>query len=163
MLVLERLERDFAIATIAADAATGAVKIWKGWATETGTINPETAAAYGPGAAGALAVLNTKSTISAIAKTVGLAATATAQIAAAQGKYVVAKNNMQAEEGGGGGGSVGVGATPALIDSSSYTYAREMQTLSAIDEINNRQYFVSVVDIESALNQKVIVTDESSF
>lgn len=158
LIVLERLERDFAIATIAADAATGAVKIWKGWATETGEVNPATAA----GNAYYLAALNTKSTISAIAKSAGLAATASAQIAAAQGKYVVAKNNMQAEEGG-GGGSVSVGATPALIDSSSYTYAREMQTLSAIDEINNRQYFVSVVDIESALNQKVIVTDESSF
>ena len=156
LLRLEKLERDFAIATIAADAASGIFKIWKGWATETGEINP----ASSHGNAVVLAGLNAASTLSAVAKSASLAATATAQIAAAKGKYIVAENNMIAENGGAGGG---VGATPALMDSSSYSYIREMQTQSAIDEINNRQYFVSVTDIESALNQKVAVTNESSF
>lgn len=156
LLVLERLERDFAIATIAADAATGAVKIWKGWATETGEVNPITAA----GNAYYLAALNTKSTISAIAKTAGLAATASAQIAAAQGKYVVAKNNMSADE---GGGSTGVAAAPMLIDSTPYSYTRTVQTAEEEDAINNRPIWVAVSDISDALGHQVQVRDESSF
>ena len=159
---LEKIQTAFSIATIAADAASGIFSVWKGYATEVGVINPQTAAAAGMGSAVSLGALNAKSLISAIAKTASLAGTAAAQIAAARNGQIASNNNFAAE-GGGGGGSVSVGATPALIDSSSYTYAREMQTLSAIDEINNRQYFVSVVDIESALNQKVIVTNESSF
>lgn len=160
LLVLERIERDFAIATIAADAAAAGFKIWQGYASEVGTINPQTAAAAGPAAAGVLAALNTKSLISAIAKTAGLAATATAQIAAAQGKYVTAKNNMSADE---GGGSTGVAAAPMLIDSTPYSYTRTVQTADEEDAINNRPLWVSVVDIENALGHQAEVKDESSF
>lgn len=157
LLELEKLERDFAIATIAADAATGAFKIWKGWATETGEINPITAA----GNAYVLAGLNVASTISAVAKTAGLAATAAAQIAAAKGKYIVAKNNSIAESGG-GGGSVGVGATPALIETTPYSYSRTVQTAEEEDRLN-QPIWVSVEDISSALGQQVTVRNESSF
>lgn len=157
LLELEKLERDFAVATIAADAATGAFKIWKGWATETGEINPITAA----GNAYVLAGLNVASTISAVAKTAGLAATAAAQIAAAKGKYIVAKNNSIAESGG-GGGSVGVGATPALIDTTPYTYSRTVQTAEEEDRLNAPIY-VTVTDIEEGLGHKATVTNESSF
>lgn len=160
LLTLERLERDFAIATIVADAASAGFKIWQGYANEVGLINPQTAAAAGPGAAAALAALNTKSLISAIAKTAGLAATATAQIAAAQGKYVTAKNNMSADE---GGGSTGVAAAPMLIDSTPYSYTRTVQTAEEEDAINNRPLWVSVVDIEDALGHQAEVKDESSF
>lgn len=157
LLELEKLERDFAIATIAADAATGAFKIWKGWATETGEINPITAA----GNAYVLAGLNVASTISAVAKTAGLAATAAAQIAAAKGKYIVAKNNSIAESGG-GGGSVGVGATPALIETTPYSYSRTVQTAEEEDRLN-APIFVTVTDIEEGLGHKATVTNESSF
>jgi len=157
LLELEKLERDFAVATIAADAATGAFKIWKGWATETGEINPITAA----GNAYVLAGLNVASTLSAVAKTAGLAATAAAQIAAAKGKYIVAKNNSIAESGG-GGGSVSVGATPALIDTTPYTYSRTVQTAEEEDRLNAPIY-VTVTDIEEGLGHRATVTNESSF
>lgn len=160
LLTLERIERDFAVATIAADAASGAFSIWKGYATEVGVINAQTAAAAGPGAAVAKAALDAKSLVSAIAKTAGLAATATAQIAAAQGKYVVAKNNMSAESGG--GGSVSVGATPALISTTPYTYSRTVQTAEEEDRLN-APIFVTVTDIEEGLGHKATVTNESSF
>jgi len=160
LLTLERLERDFAIATIAADAAAGLFSIWKGYATEVGTINAQTAAAAGPGAVAAKAALDAKSLVSAIAKSAGLAATATAQIAAAQGKYVVAKNNMSAES---GGGSVGVAAAPMLIDSSPVSWTQQVQNTPVEDEFNKVNLWVSVSDIDEALNHKVAVTDESSF
>lgn len=160
LLTLERIERDFAIATIVADAASGAFSIWKGYATEVGVINAQTAAAAGPGAAVAKAALDAKSLVSAIAKTAGLAATATAQIAAAQGKYVVAKNNMSAESGG--GGSVGVAAAPMVIDSTPYSYTRTLQTAEEEDRLN-QPIWVSVEDISSALGQQAQVREESSF
>lgn len=161
LLTLERLERDFAIATIIADAASGAFSIWKGYATEVGVINAQTAAAAGPGAAVAKAALDAKSLVSAIAKTAGLAATATAQIAAAQGKYVTAKNNMSAESGG--GGSVGVAAAPMLIDSAPVTWTQQVQNTPVEDEFNKVNLWVSVSEIDEALNHKVAVSEESSF
>lgn len=155
LLRLEKLERDFAIATIAADAASGIFKIWKGWATETGEINPASA----HGNAIVLAGLNAASTLSAVAKSASLAATATAQIAAAKGKYIVAENNMIGENGGAGGG---VGATPALMDSTPYEYTRTIQTTEEEERLN-QPIWVSVEDISSALSHQVTVTDESSF
>ena len=155
LLKLEKLERDFAIATIAADAASGIFKIWKGWATETGEINP----ASSHGNAVVLAGLNAASTLSAVAKSASLAATATAQIAAAKGKYIVAENNMIAENGGAGGG---VGATPALIESTPYSYSRTIQTTEEEERLN-APIFVTVTDIEEGLAHRATVTDESSF
>lgn len=155
LLKLEKLERDFAIATIAADAASGIFKIWKGWATETGEINP----ASSHGNAVVLAGLNAVSTLSAVAKSASLAATATAQIAAAKGKYIVAENNMIGENGGAGGG---VGATPALIDSTPYQYSRTIQTTEEEERLN-APIFVTVTDIEEGLAHRATVTDESSF
>ena len=155
LLKLEKLERDFAIATIAADAASGIFKIWKGWATETGEINP----ASSHGNAVVLAGLNAASTLSAVAKSASLAATATAQIAAAKGKYIVAENNMIGENGGAGGG---VGATPALINSTPYEYTRTIQTTEEEERLN-APIFVTVTDIEEGLAHRATVTDESSF
>ena len=128
---------------------------------ETGTINPQTAAAAGPGAAVALGALNTKSLVSAIAKTASLAATAAAQIAAARNGQIASNNNFAAE-GGGGGGSVSVGATPALIDTTPYTYSRTVQTAEEEDRLN-APIFVTVTDIEEGLGHKATVTNESSF
>lgn len=160
LLELEKVETAFAIATIAADAASGLFNVWKGYVTETTLINPQTAAATGPAAAGTLAALNAKSLVSAIAKSVGLAATASAQIAAARGKYVSDSNNFRAETGG--GSSVGVAAAPMLIDSTPYSYTRTVQTTEEEDRLN-APIWVSVEDISSALNRQVIVRDESSF
>lgn len=155
LLKLEKLERDFAIATIAADAASGIFKIWKGWATETGEINP----ASSHGNAVVLAGLNAASTLSAVAKSASLAATATAQIAAAKGKYIVAENNMIGENGGAGGG---VGATPALIDSTPYQYSRTIQTTEEEERLN-APIIVRVSDILDGIETHNVQVTESTF
>ena len=136
--------------------------MWKGYATEVGQINPQTAAATGPAAAGTLAALNTKSLITAIAKTASLATTAAAQIAAAQNGYVSAKNNFSAESGGGSSSSAGVGASPVVVDSTPYTYTRTIQTQDERDELN-RPIVCSVVDIEDALEVRKVRIEEASF
>ena len=155
LLKLEKLERDFAIATIAADAASGIFKIWKGWATETGEINP----ASSHGNAVVLAGLNAASTLSAVAKSASLAATATAQIAAAKGKYIVAENNMIGENGGAGGG---VGATPALMDSTPYEYTRTIQTTEEEERLN-QPIIVRVSDILDGIETHNVQVTESTF
>lgn len=158
-LEMEKAATAFAIATILGDLASGSFAIWHGYAQEVGKINPETAAAAGPAAGAALAALNTKSTITAIARQVGLAATATAQIAAAKGKYVASKTSFEGES---AGGSVSVAATPALIDSNPYTYTRTVQTTDEEDKLN-QPIFVTVTDIEDGLGQRAKVTQETSF
>ena len=158
---LEKIQTAFSIATIAADAASGLFTIWKGYATETGVINPQTAAAAGPGAAVALGALNAKSLVSAIAKSASLAATATAQIMAAKNGTIASANNFSAESSG--GESTGVGVAPAVIDSQPYSYVRTLQSESDTDEINKYNLWVAVSDIESGLGQRVKVTNESSF
>lgn len=159
---LEKIQTAFSVATIAADAASGIFSVWKGYATEVGVINPQTAAAAGVGAAGVKAALDAKSLISAIAKTASLAGTAAAQIAAARNGQIASNNNFAAEGGGGGGGSVSVGATPALIDTTPYTYSRTVQTAEEEDRLN-APIFVTVTDIEEGLGHRATVTNESSF
>lgn len=157
---LEIAQQAFSIATIAADAASGLFSIWKGYATEVGTVNPQTAAAAGPASAGVLAGLNAKSLVSAIAKSAGLAATATAQIMAAKNGIVTAVNGMS--ESGGGGSDVGVAASPMVIGSTPYSYTRTVQTAEEEDRLN-QPIWCSIVDIENALDHRVVVKDESSF
>lgn len=161
LLKLQEIQTAFSIATIAADAASGIFSIWKGYATEKGVINPQAAAAAGASGVGLLPVLNAKSLISAIAQTASLAGTATAQIMAARNGMVTARNNFMAETGG--GASVGVGATPMLIDSTPYSYTRTIQDVDEEDEINQRPIWVSVVDVENALGQQAQIRNESSF
>lgn len=161
LLDLEKAQTAFSIASIAADAATGLFTIWKGYATEVGTVNPQTAAAAGPGAAPALAALNTKSLVSAIAKSASLAATATAQIMAARNGYVADVNNFAGDSSS--SSSASVGTTPYIIDSTPYSYTRTVQTQEDVDELNSRPIWVSVSDLESGLNQRVQVVGESSF
>lgn len=160
LLDLQAAETAFSIATITADAASGIFNVWKGYASEVGVINPETAAATGPGAAAALAGLNAKSLVTAIAKTASLASTAAAQIAAARGGYVSAKNNFYADVAE--ASSTGVAATPNLVDSTPYSYTKTVQTQEEEDMLNAPIY-VTVTDIEEGLGQRVRVTNESSF
>ena len=159
LLALQAAETAFSIASITADAAAGIFSVWKGYALETGTVNPQTAAAAGPGAAVALAALNTKSLVSAIAKTTSLAATATAQIMAARNGYVAARNNFEAETGSG----AAVAQTPAIISSEPYSYTKVVQDTPKEDEFNNVNLWVSVTDIAEGLKHQAQVTDESSF
>ena len=161
LLDLEKIQTAFSIATIAADAATSLFSVWKGYITETSTINPQTAAAAGAGAVAAEGALNAKSLVSAIAKSTSIAATAAAQIMAARNGVVASVNNFSGESAGESGG--GVGVTPVLIDSTPYSYTRTVQTEEDVQNLNQQPIWVSVTDIESGLGHRAQVVDESSF
>lgn len=162
MKTLEKIVRDATIAQIVAGAAQGIMDTWVGYIKETSIINEQTAAATGPAAVFSKATLDKISLVKAITKTAGLAITAAGQIAAAKGNYI---SNVAAFEGsnGGGGAAAGTEATPAPIDSTPYTYSRTLQTQEEEDAIYNKNYWVSVTDIESALDKQVKVSEETSF
>lgn len=160
LLALEKVALAVNIAQIAASTAAGIMDVWKGYATETAS-NAVVAAATGPAAPATLAALNTKSRASAILKTTGLISTGLANIAAATMGTIAKVSAMKG--GDEGSASVPVQASVAEIDSTPYTYTRQMQTAEEEDAIYNKNIWVSVTDIESGLDHKVKVTDESSF
>lgn len=157
---LEKVQVAVAVANIAANTAAGVMDVWRGYASEL-PVNAQTAAASGPAAAATKAALDAKSLAAAIIRTSTLAVQGTSQIAAAIGGYVVKSNASAAESAG--GGSTGVGVTPAVIDSTPYSYTRTVQTEEDVDMINQRPIWVSVTDIESGLGQRAQVVGESSF
>lgn len=152
---LQKIQLGVAIANIAANTAAGIMDVWRGYSSEL-VLNAQTAAAAGPGAAISKAALDAKSLASAILRTSTLAMQGGSQIAAAVGGYI-SKGSAGAE-----GQDVGVGATPALIDTTPYTYSRTVQTTEEEDRLN-APIFVTVTDIEEGLGHKATVTNESSF
>lgn len=158
LLTLEKIQLAVAIAAIAADTASGIMGIWRGYALEK-IANAETAAAAGPAAAGVLAALNTKSLISAILNTTGIAVAGSAQIAAAAGGYV---SNVKAINDMGGGSSEVTAVAPAQIDSSAYSYTRQLQTEEEEENLN-KPIYVTVTDIEEGLNRVQVRDEEASW
>ena len=156
---LEKVTKWVNIASVVGSTTAGIMGIWKAYGLEK-AANAETAAAAGPAAAGVLAALNTKSLISAIAQTAGLAATGIAQVASINANSI---SRVQAlTDTGNSGGAAGTAATPMEIDSTPYTYTRTLQTVDEEDELN-RPVWVSVEDISSAIGKRARVSDESSF
>lgn len=157
---LEKVVLAASIAQIVASTAQGMVDTWTGYIKETSVVNPQTAAAAGVGAAGALAVLNAASLAKAIGKSVGLAATAAGQIAAAKGGYI---NNVSAlRDEGSTGAAVASVSTPSEPDYIPFQYTRNVQTFAEEDELN-RPIWVSVQDIDAAQNRVEVRDQESSF
>lgn len=158
---LEKVQLAVAVANIAANTAAGIMDVWRGYSAEL-PVNAAAAAATGPLTAPAVkAALDAKSLATAIIRTTTIGAQGTAQLAAAIGGYI-SKSMASASAGGEGGGSVGVATTPTLIDSSSYSYVRTVQTQEEYDALN-RPIWVSVEDISNGLGHQVSVRDESSF
>lgn len=157
---LEKVQVAVAVANIAANTAAGVMDVWRGYASEL-PVNAQTAAASGPAAAATKAALDAKSLAAAIIRTSTLAVQGTSQIAAAIGGYIVKSNASAAESAG--GGSTGVGVTPAVIDSTPYSYTRTVQTEEDVNMLNQTPIWVSVTDIESGLGQRAQVVGESSF
>ena len=155
---LEKVIRDVTIAQIAAQTAAGIVDTWVGYMKETSMINPEAAAAAGPGAPALLAILNATSLTKAIAKSVGLVTTAAGQIAAAKGNYISNTNSMPSE-----GGSAPLVANVQEIDSQPYTMTRQLQTTEEYDATYNKEYWVSVTDIDRVQNTVRVREEEASF
>lgn len=158
LLALEKVQLAVAVAAIAADTAAGIMGIWRGYALEK-VANAETAMAAGPAAAAVLAALNTKSLISAILNTTGIAVAGAANLAAAAGGYV---SNVKAINDMGGGGADAVAATPTRIDNTAYSYTRQLQTEEEENQINQPIY-VTVTDIEEGLNKAKVVEEERTF
>lgn len=159
---LQDMQLALTIATIAADTASGIMNIWKGYAAEK-AVNAAGAAATGPAAPATFAVLEGKSLAMAILQTTSLGVMGAAQIAAAIAGNISSKKSIDGMGGGGGGGSAaGTMAAPAVIDTTPYSYTRQVQTTEEEDALN-RPIFVSVTDIESGLNHAQVVQNESSW
>jgi hypothetical protein len=97
----------------------------------------------------------------AILQSTSLGVMGAAQIAAAIAGNISSKKSIDGM-GGGGGSAAGTMATPAVIDTTPYSYTRQVQTTEEEDMLN-RPIWVSVSDIESGLNHAHVVQDESSF
>lgn len=150
---LEGVIKTVTIAQIAASTAEGIVSTWVAYANER-KANATLTVPY------LIAAANAASLINAVATTAGLVATAVGQIAAAKGGYISNVNSIRDE---GSASSAGASVSvPTEIDSTPYTYSRTVQTAEEEDRLN-QPIWVSVTDIESGLNNKVRVTDESSF
>ncbi len=165
LIAMEKVALAVNVAQIAASTAAGIMDVWKGWGAEIAG-NAQTAAAAGPGFAAAKAALDAKSTAAAVLRTAAIGTAGAANIAAATMGSIAKINNMKAElEGadGGGSGSVGVAANVAEIDSTPYSYTRTFQTADEEDKIYNKEYFVSVVDINDVQNRVKVREDESTF
>ena len=157
---LEKVVLAATVAQIAASTAQGMVDTWTGYIKETSVINPQTAQAAGMGSAAALAILNGVSLAKAISKSVGLAATAAGQIAAARGNYISNVTNLQSE--GSAGSAAASVAAPTEPDYVPFQYTRQVQTFAEEDELN-RPLWISVVDIDRAQDRVQIREEESSF
>lgn len=157
---LEKTVQWVNIASVVAQTAAGIMGVWKAYALEK-VANAETAAATGPAAAATLAALNTKSLISAIAQTAGLAATGIAQVASIRANTISRVSSLSSSDSG-GGSAAGTAASPIEIDSTPYTYTRTLQTQDEEDELN-RPIYVTVTDINDAQNRVRVRDNESSF
>ncbi len=161
LIALEKVALAVNIAQIAASTAAGIMDVWKSYGAEL-ALNAETAAATGPAAAATKAALDAKSLASAILRTAALGTAGAANIAAAT-MGTISKVQALKDDGGGGGGAAGVTANVAEIDSTPYTYTRTVQTAEEEDAIYNKEYFVSVTDIDNVQNRVRVREGESSF
>lgn len=156
---LQDIQMAVGIAAIAADTAAGIMGIWRGYAMEK-VANAETAAATGPAAAITLTALNAKSLASAIIQTAGMGVMGAAQMASLISGTISNKKEIDGDTGG--GGAAGTIATPAVIDTTPYSYTRQVQTADE-EAALNRPIWVSVTDIESGMNHVKVVDQESTF
>lgn len=155
---LQNLQLALTLATIAADTASGIMNIWKGYAAEK-AVNAAGATAAGPAAPALMAVLEGKSLAMAILQTTGLGVMGAAQMAAAIAGTISNKRSVDGIE---GGSSVGTMVSPAVIDTTPYSYTRQIQTTEEEEKLN-QPIWVSVTDIENGLNFVQVTRDESSF
>lgn len=139
------------IATITGDAAVGITNLWTAYAKKKALNNQLIALP-------AIAAANATDLATTIIQTTGLATSAAAQIAAATGNYISATKGI---------GSMGVDSTPSAaspnsIDTTAYSYTRELQTEEEKAE-NKAPIIVYVEDIKRGLDERTKVMVESTF
>ena len=152
LIALQKVQLAVSLLAIAGETASGIMSLWKAYAGKTAANNTLVAPP-------AIAAANAVDLASTIAQTVGMATMGAANMAAAIGGYVSNVKSIKGEEGGGGAAAV---AAPAQIDTTAYTYTRQLQTQEE-EEALNRPIWVSVSDIERGLNNVKVREEESTF
>lgn len=160
---LEAVQLGVALSTIVADTAAAWMSIDKSKAAEY-VLNAETAAAAGPGAAAMKAALDLKTNAVAALRKAAIVANGIASATAAVGKTVSALKglNEQYDSEGAAGGAVSASA-PQIIDSTPYSYTRELQTDIEREEQLNTPIYVRVTDIESAQARVKVIDRETTY
>ena len=153
LIALQKVQLAVSLLAIAGETASGIMSLWKAYAGKTAANNT---LVLPP----AIAAANAVDLASTIAQTVGMATMGAANMAAAIGGYVSNVKSIKGEEGG--GGAAAAVAAPAQIDTTAYTYTRQLQTQEEEDALN-RPIWVSVSDIERGLNNAKVREEESTF
>lgn len=157
---LEGIQGAAAVAQIVADTASGWMQLNKSQAAEY-VLNAETAAATGPAAAATKAALDAKTTLVHGIRKATLIAGGVTAAAAAIGKTIASIKSLDKGSGDEGGSSAA--AAPQLIDSTPYSYTRELQTDVEREQVLNTPIYVRVTDIESAQARVRVVENESTY
>ena len=152
LLALQKVQLAVSLLAIAGETASGIMSLWKAYAGKTAANNTLVAPP-------AIAAANAVDLASTITQTVGMATMGAANMAAAIGGYV---SNVKSIKGGEEGGAASAVAAPAQIDTTAYTYTRQLQTEEE-EEALNRPIWVSVTDIERGLNNAKVREEESTF
>ena len=153
LIALQKVQLAVSLMAIAGETASGIMSLWKAYAGKTATNNTL-------GLPPAIIAANAIDLASTITQTVGMATMGAANMAAAIGGYVSNVKSIKGEEGG--GGAAAAVAAPAQIDTTAYTYTRQLQTQEEEDALN-RPIWVSVSDIERGLNNVKVREEESTF
>lgn len=153
LIALQKVQLAVSLLAIAGETASGIMSLWKAYAGKTAANNT---LVLPP----AIAAANAIDLASTIAQTVGMATMGAANMAAAIGGYVSNVKSIQGQESG--GGAAAAVAAPAQIDTTAYTYTRQLQTQEEEDALN-RPIWVSVSDIERGLNSVKVREEESTF
>ena len=152
LVALQKVQLAVSLLAIAGETASGIMSLWKAYAGKTAANNTLVAPP-------AIAAANAVDLASTITQTVGMATMGAANMAAAIGGYV---SNVKSIKGGEEGGGSAAVAAPAQIDTTAYTYTRQLQTQEE-EEALNRPIWVSVSDIERGLNNVKVREEESTF
>ena len=152
LIALQKVQLAVSLLAIAGETASGIMSLWKAYSGKKAANNTLVAPP-------AIAAANAVDLASTIAQTVGMATMGAANMAAAIGGYVSNVKSIKGEESGGGAAAV---AAPAQIDTTAYTYTRQLQTQEE-EEALNRPIWVSVSDIERGLNNVKVREEESTF
>lgn len=152
LIALQKVQLAVSLLAIAGETASGIMSLWKAYAGKTAANNTLVAPP-------AIAAANAVDLASTITQTVGMATMGAANMAAAVGGYI---SNVKSIKGGEEGGGAAAVAAPAQIDTTAYTYTRQLQTQEE-EEALNRPIWVSVTDIERGLNNAKVREEESTF
>lgn len=99
-----------------------------------------------------------------IMKSIAAAAALAAGLANVYAIWAVNPDGSNASSAAGtAGGGISAEAMPSMIDSEPYSYTSVIQDVDKQDELNKQPIWVSIVDVENALNRQVTVREESSF